>query len=1275
MSHLNESPAYQSFDLASTPLCEGATLLEASAGTGKTYAIAGLYLRLLLELNLGVENILVVTFTEAATAELRERIRERLVSARRALITGETQDSLLTHLLAKADANPKASSRNAWLAQLQAAIETLDEASVFTIHGFCSRILKERAFDSCLHFDAELRPDIRDLEQEAIGNFWRRRFSPGTAFLVAYCLFRKQSHETFRNLFRTLQQHPDLTLLPPEDGLVPMDSPGVDIQTVDGKGDCWGTWSRLAEPLLGALQSIWLEERERLVSFFGDNCSWGNRPYNKEAEMLEHFSKLDALFDPHPVGASGDSKEDYETTPDNSIVLPEQIAALELFAIQNMRAAESKRRKKGSDGVPSHRFFDLCQELFETMDPWVGHILRAFVRETQEELARIKEREKCLAFEDLLLLLRRALRTSEDPFLTHSLRKKYPAVLIDEFQDTDPVQYEIFERLFLNNKTHLYLVGDPKQAIYAFRGADIFAYLKARSAVPENRRYSLDKNWRSEWGLVASVNGLFEHPSPFFLSDIPFHSVIPKAPVEQHPLIGKKERRGGLVAWYWDPDEKVGSKPARRRHLAQVVADEIVRLLHENLEIEGRAIRPDDFAVLVETHAQAEQIHRALARAGVPAVQQTRQGVFQTEDARELLQVLSAILNPGHTGWVRGALATRMLGWTAEALSVLGSDEAAWETVWEQLDRYRMQWEQRGFFAMWRQFVQREGVQDRLLTQLDGDRRLTNLLHLAELLHQQSVDRQLGSQALVDWLADRRVAWNADLDPDELLMRLESDDAAVRLVTIHRSKGLEYGIVFCPFLERGAELARGERPLFHDPENADRLTCDLRVDVDPGGVEIASCERLAENLRLTYVALTRARHRAHLVWTDDAGKGTSALSWLLDPPADFDPTDLVANFEQYKVWSKDRTPERVSGAMAAWEARVSAQRIALGLDAQVPTLTVSPLPEPVRAVWDVPERAEDRGGQARTFSGKIDREWTVASFSSLSSHSGTRPSWNASATLEPSREREVSQDEAIATSPPTQRVRDPFSGTRAGVCLHEIFESLDFTAAQEERHRRVAEMLRVHKLALPSVERRVCRWVDRALELPLKDGLRLCTVPKTDRLVELEFHLPLHRLTPESLHAVFSGSRWDPGKTEDGVDRPWTFQPCHGLLCGFIDVMIRHQGKYYLVDWKSNDLGEVASAYSLDNLEAAMVRSQYVLQYHLYTAAADLYLRRRDSSYSYAQDFGGVFYLFVRGLDPDRDHHGVFFDKPDPDLVSALQGVLLGPDSSACAAGEGKASS
>ena len=548
------SPA--SFQLGTTPLQPGITLLEASAGTGKTYAIAGLYLRLLLELDIDVSQMLVVTFTEAATAELRGRIRDRLAEARRILREGATSDAVWQNLLLEGSA----SMRGERLRRVETALEQFDTAAVYTIHGFCQRVLKQCAFETGALFDAELQPDVSALVREAADNFWRRNFYEAPA---RHVLFARHGGVSADSLARLLSRH----LQQAEPELLPV-AGGRDLTSVLADADA----------AFEAAAAEWIRTRPEIVAFFGDaDGGWGKSPYNSSDAMGPRFDALDALFRGQGT--------------------VEGLALVGEFTPDSLAAGVSK---KATRPVPSHRFFELCQTLVDRLEPVAAVLRHALLSSAPTELLRIKDRDHTLGFDDLLRQVAEALRGPRGDSLARELRQRYGAALIDEFQDTDPLQWSIFQKAFTGPRTHLYLVGDPKQAIYSFRGADVFAYLRARTHA--DRCYSLGENWRSSSALVGAVNRLFgEHPSPFALPEIGYRAVTAAGRADATPLEIPRDSGEPLRFWFWDPAaEKLTNEPARMARMAAATAEEIVRLLSAGTRLGARPLAPGDLAVLVE---------------------------------------------------------------------------------------------------------------------------------------------------------------------------------------------------------------------------------------------------------------------------------------------------------------------------------------------------------------------------------------------------------------------------------------------------------------------------------------------------------------------------------------------------------------------------------------------------------------------------------------------------------------------------------------------------
>ncbi|ALC16835.1 DNA helicase/exodeoxyribonuclease V, beta subunit [Desulfuromonas soudanensis] len=1202
------------FDLDHGPIT-GRHLIEASAGTGKTFTIAGLFVRLVLERRLAVKEILVVTFTEAATEELRDRIRRRLREALTALVAGESADPFLGALLGKIPKTEEDASREV----LRQALNAFDEAAIHTIHGFCQRVLSESAFESGSLFDTELVIDERPLLQEVVDDFWRIRFHGASPTFLAYL----QS--------KTLQ--------------------------VGGRSEAFSpeALARFAAPFLGkGVLRVIPETAPPDVAALEESCS---KKFSRlQAEWARSGGEVRSLL----LGQSVLHKGSYK--PAN---LPGWIVGLEDYLAGDLvlppfekfdkfRApALAKGTTKGNQ-VPTHLFFELCEDLgadLERLEKGYDGALLVLKRELLEyaaaELRRRKKEQNIRSFDDLLFDLQRALDGSGGKELARTLVGKYPAALIDEFQDTDPIQYRIFGSIYPGPDATLFFIGDPKQAIYSFRGADIYAYLTAARDV--EGCHSLGTNWRSTPDLVAAVNTLFGcHPRPFYLEGIPFQEVNAADRNRENRLVLPDEMSAAPLQLWYAPCAGEGSfigKGEADEFLPLAVAGEIVRLLEasragtaffrDGAEGPKRTVVPGDMAVLVRTNREARLLQEALRQVRVPSVLQSAESLFASREASELLQVLAAVAQPALEGGVRGAMVTEMLGVTGNGLAALIADEGAWEERLERFIEYHELWLRHGFIVMARTLLSREGVRERLLVFDDGERRVTNLLHCLEVLHRASLEQGLGVDGLMKWFA-RQLEERSERE--EYQIRLETDALAVKLVTIHKSKGLEYPIVFCPYSWRGTR-SKGGSAVFHDPSQADALTLDLGSEDLESNCILEEKEILAENLRLLYVALTRARHRCYLVWGSFRDGETSALGYLLHPGADED------------------APQGWTARLKGLDEQARRRELAALVESSGGTLALCDLPAPSPAPLG---RLENAGAQpaCRTFAGTISSDWRMTSFSALvsgTSHGGESPVWDETGPPSPQAPTGPAGGLSIFDFP---------RGARPGSCLHEIFEELDFKNSDPAGRRRVIE----EKLADYGFDLKwgegVLEMVDKVLCAPLGDDptLALQNLGTGEQVAEMEFTLPLEPITSGGLAAIFSrfGADGVPPSLPGQMER-LGFVPVRGMLRGFIDLVFMHQGRYYLLDWKSNHLGDRIEDYHQGALEQAMLREHYHLQYHLYTVALHRYLSGRIPGYDYETHFGGVFYLFLRGIDGGRGpDFGIFRNRPPQLLIEGISQYLGG---------------
>ncbi len=1188
------------FSLEKSPL-GGRNLIEASAGTGKTYTIAGLYLRLILEKGLRVDQILVVTFTEAATEELRDRIRRRLRSALDAFFQGASDDTLLATLIG----HSKNVERDA--ERLRDALACFDEAAIFTIHGFCQRTLQEKAFESGSLFDTELVTDQTELMREIVDDFWRIHFFQVSGEWLNWAQSRGATPEDLRTFAKRAGKISELRVLP---------------QT-EARDDA--RFLAEARQSFAEAASAWGRDRAQVVELLCQSPALNQRTYNAES-IPAWAAAFDAYFSAAQL-----------------LPLPEKLEKL-------TTAALAKGAKKGQV-PPEHPFFTVIDSLVGDLDAlqqaWHDRLLalkRELVATLRRELPLRKGRQNVRAFDDLLLDLRRALEGEGGDHLARELRLRFPAALIDEFQDTDPVQYAIFRTIYPDASSLLFLIGDPKQAIYSFRGADVFAYLAAARQIEQ--RSTLGTNWRSDGPLVEAVNHLFDaHPQPFLLENISFSPVRPARGREQSSLVSVDgPDQAPFHLWFMprESDEKRISGERATPILVEAVASEIVRLLaaadRDRLRIDNRALGPGDIAVLVRKNSQAIAMQQALRARGVPSVLYSTENLFLSPEIDELHRILAAVADPANDGLLRTALTTEMLGLSGEDLERAAADEERWDAWVERFSTYHEIWARRGFVVMANSLLAREKVRQRLLGYGDGERRLTNLLHSIEVLHQAALEHRFGMEGLLAWTADQIAERPAR---DEYQMRLETDQDAVKLVTIHRSKGLEYPIVFCPFGWGHSRTRKGEPVQYHDAQDG-QATLHLAPDEEETAKTRAERELLAENLRLLYVALTRARNRCYLVWGGFNQSETSAPAYLF-------------HGEEGEMSSLDLLAERVKQLDDA-ALRADLQELVAGSAGRI---QVSDLPAAGDECW-TPAVGELPVPDCRRFPGRIPIDWKIASFSSLVAARGGAVDLPDRDQLMLATQLQES-DAAAAPGTAGDDILHFPRGARAGSCLHEIFENLDFRQAGGPEAR---ELVR-RKLRLFGFEDKwedaVHAMVRRVVSADLVGdfgAVRLAALDPAARLPELEFHFPAERISAAGLRTIFARNEGAAAGPLFGSDETL---PVRGFVKGFVDLVFRHDGRYYLLDWKSNYLGGRRTDYRSETLRQAMVRDDYLLQYHLYAVALHRLLRARLPGYDHRRHFGGVFYLFLRGIAVgEEEGTGIYYDRPAERLLAELDAFLHG---------------
>jgi exodeoxyribonuclease V beta subunit len=759
------------------------------------------------------------------------------------------------------------------------------------------------------------------------------------------------------------------------------------------------------------------------------------------------------------------------------------------------------------------------------------------------------------------------------------------------------VQYSIFSQIYRDSDAPVFLIGDPKQAIYGFRGADVFTYLSAAQVA--SRRYTLAKNWRSEAKLVEGVNAIFGLRDPAFV--IPGINLVPvnaSGSGDAEPLTIVEQRDQPLRIWIAAADD--------RRGKASAVAGEIANLLTSSVKIGGENIRPVDIAVLVTNNAQPAEIQRALADYRIPSVVYSAANVFRSREATELMRVLLAVAQPTRETVVRAALATEMLGLSVSVLEDLSGDEAQWEETLNRFANYQVEWRDCGFVKMMRAFIIHEKVRARLFCLPDGERRLTNLLHLIELLHAACAENRFGIDSIIGWF--RRQISDVGESREEYELRLESDEDAVRIVTIHKSKGLEYGVTFYPFARKEPWRGGHEFLKFHDQGE---LVLDLAES--PGNKIIRDREELAESVRQLYVGLTRARHRSYVIWQESRQRSKSALAWLLSGENSAD------------AFLKRGVSNTSATARSAFA----------GSDA----ISVEELPQPNANIF-VPIRSDRLIPEPRIFNGEIDLTWGIASFSSVVSGQAR----------EPETPDYDSTESLIETEPlaPAQGIHAFPGGTRAGTCLHKILEEIDFCDRTQWQLLISQKLKQFHINGFDEIVFDAFTRIFGTTLAPASFALGDISA----RIHELEFTFPINLRAPRQLQELFQKN--DLPKTIGRLE----FFPAKGFMKGFVDLVFEYDKKFYFADWKSNWLGPDASFYSRENLARTMVENFYTVQLTIYALALHRYLACRLSAYDYETHFGGAFYIFLRGN--ENESRGVFHSRPSHATVEKLDRIFHG---------------
>ncbi|MFC0308446.1 exodeoxyribonuclease V subunit beta [Gallibacterium trehalosifermentans] len=1177
----------------SLPLAQN-NVIEASAGTGKTYTMVTLYLRLLLQAGkhnfpqpLDIEQILVVTFTKDATKELRQRINQRIQSWLNLLQQYQQQqdktlitDQELLNLLPFIEHNlPLAIQR------LTFATQYIDRAAIFTIHSFCQRILRQYAFDSGLSFAFSVGEENQARLRQINYQLWREQF---------YALDHEQA-AIITQIFSSPDQ-----LFEKFKKLLSGDMPQI-TQTL----------------LFNDLTSGIAYYQQQLATF--------------SAIERTHLTAFVDWFTQNKAAIQKTSEKKIQT-----YLASEKETELQL---KTAKALTEIKFYKGK-AVPLPPFILELEKFFANFaqEAYVASMNYLYIQLLRERIFNYQDKHNEKSFDDLLRLLRDALYKPQAEKLIRLIRQQYPFAMIDEFQDTDPIQLAIFEKIYLMTKpdyplANLTVIGDPKQAIYRFRGADIFTYL----SIMDNQRqyhipniYTLQHNYRSATGLIDSLNQLYtQAENPFYLTNIVFPPI--QAHNQGYLVINEKKQ----PAWQMlQLTEEYKKKELYQRAIAEMYASYLQQLLklaeqqqayfvEDPTQMTQRAVVAKDIAVLVRNENESQLIRTALAKKGLASVYLSeRSNVFDSVIAQDLYLVLRACFTPFNERAVLSAIGSTLWAFAADQIHQLKENEDQWAALIERFLEYRQIWQTQGVLPMLYRLYQTENIPQRLQQFALGERYLVDLLHLSELL-QQAMSQQQNEEALLNWYQQQLsdIASN-----EENRLRLEREQDVIKIITIHKSKGLEFPLVCLPFIMTRSSRGKAEEVSFyHNTEN------QLIWDIAQEEKSQVGLENRAENMRLLYVALTRAKYQL-IVGVPSLPVAEDKTTTETLTPLDYllVQGEMLATESSYQaLFDRALSPEN-------WQ--VVQENAICYQDSWRPNLTVE---KPIEVQY---------------VKQPVEKNWRVTSFTAIQSKLQTIYDEHFVDLAQDYFDQEMQVAELSTQLDPLNTTYYPadFSpfdfpkGATVGAHLHRYLEKLDFTKPINiESFKPLCQILNLTDDWLAPLQ----TWFTQVVSKPLPELGALQHISRKDKLTELQFYLKLGKLfNNQQFNQILQ--QYHPLYDQQ---YPIQVDEIQGFIRGFIDVVVRRDNRYYLIDYKSNFLGKESSCYQSDNLQKVISAQRYDLQYLIYTLALHRYLKLHDPDYQYATHFGGVFYLFVRGMAvADDAQTGIFFTKPATELIEKL---------------------
>lgn len=1102
----------------------GSNSIEASAGTGKTYSIAILVLRLILEKELRISEILLVTFTEAAAAELKERTMKFLyLGLKEVQQPGSSGDETIQYIISNCTLED-----NKIKDRLQYALQYIDEASICTIHSFCLRILIEFAFETGQTFGKELLSDISDILDLELNKMFRYKVS------------------VIKKIMKGLKA--DLL------NAVNNELAGKSFYTPMSKEALEENYKHI---------QIRVEELKlKLIQYFD------------EAKLEEMRYVLD------------NEKIKYITNEAQKAKIRAQLVnaekCVELFA-------------SGSNSFQKHfekykQAFDVWYDELKEIDS-DNYLLSQLIHSYAEEVAGKVEQKiaekNVLTFNDIISKLHEVRDKKQ---LIQHIGSKFKAVFVDEFQDTDQQQYEIFNSFFeLNNsETILFYIGDPKQSIYGWRKADLDTYRFARRQA--NHLHEMNRNYRSSVRFISAINAFYGQRSIDTLNYI------------QVDAFEKNNQPGLLCNGQPFPTISINKTIQNKNTIVEAMGKWLNFIFSGTLTLNQNKIRPSDLAILVRTNQEAKKVKSVLARLNIPSVTFNEEKVFDTQEAEELKLILEAILEISISK-INRALLTRIIGFKYDEINQVNLDEL--------LDFFydcKVIWKQRGISKMLYKVLDYFDVIQNNINSIHGLQLLTNTRQMIDILAQKTAENNLTVIETYRFLRDQIQQKNIAAQDQSYTQSIESDEDAVKILTIHKSKGLEFPLVMIPFMSIKAE-ERSKMTFTNfkvQAKNEDRNQYYYAIKGTLGdNLPLFIDEVKAENDRLLYVALTRAKYNAFIF----SRKSDNMLHKYIKS---IEERKVSSELIEIKSYDDNAIPKASSNYKAA--------------DRQINLKSL----------------------KAFTLA---DHNYHKLSFSSLSEKHEYQQKPNDN-----NFDAETYEYFIFKQLP---------KGAMIGNMLHDIFEFSDFESSDTSRLRNLIRISASKFFPSLLESDRSDYFLDNLIQLyqqvvhhaiKSRSTFQLKDLSLRKRINELEFNFSLpHDFNPIALNSALVKSKSDGRSIQSRSDY------VKGMMNGFIDLFFEYEGKYYILDWKSNFLGDHPDYYRPTELLKAMNENNYHLQYLIYAVAIRKYLSLKITDFDFDRDFGAVIYVFLRGVHPDYPENGFYIQNvmaQELDEIERALGIL-----------------